>query len=353
MDKDNKPAWLRRVQEQSWEPEILISGIVLFTLFQLPEMIREFNSYLNNNSIAFFADGNLNDTISSALILAVYWLISGFSLHLFLRSVWTAFIGLSYIYPQGINREQLAYQSRFEQILSDEKSFEERILQLERLCSVLFSISFLLFMCVVGTVCYLMLIGIFIYFVINIYPPITQFVLFDLFLIIPGLVYMIDFILLGALKRIPVFSRVYYPVYVVMSVLTLSPFYRGIYYGLVSNNNRWRVILGLILFVIASVIATFYIREDHDILESYELSTLRDDRYRLFYGHYADQYAEHPSARIHIPSDIIDTEVLRVFVVHNSTNDMRAALLCDFDSLSAKGLLAYHLHQGFLRTGPG
>ena len=33
--------WLKRIQEQSWEPEILISGIVLFALTQFPPLIRE------------------------------------------------------------------------------------------------------------------------------------------------------------------------------------------------------------------------------------------------------------------------------------------------------------------------
>lgn len=34
------PSWLKRIQEQSWEPEILISGIVLVALSQLPKAIE-------------------------------------------------------------------------------------------------------------------------------------------------------------------------------------------------------------------------------------------------------------------------------------------------------------------------
>jgi len=44
--KNNVPKWLKRVQENSWEPEILLSGFVLIGLMQLPEKIKHYSDII-------------------------------------------------------------------------------------------------------------------------------------------------------------------------------------------------------------------------------------------------------------------------------------------------------------------
>jgi len=331
MEKGSKPKWLRRVQEQSWEPEILISGLVLFALFQIPDRIDAFSDYLELNSVYFFSDGTINEALASVVKVALYWLIIGFSLHLFLRSVWTAFVGLSYVYGGGVDIEKLPYHRRFKKVIGREPGFDQRIQQLERLCSTLFSVTFLLFMCTIGAICYLLFVGLVAFIYFEIFPPGSSGFSADGFAIILGGVYLIDFITLGGIKRIPYVNRVYYPIYRLMSFITLAPFYRGIYYSFVTNHRRWKVMLGVFLFAAISITWSIAIRQNAEPLSVVDMSVSSDDEF-LYQGHYADAFHDKPSRVIHIPSDIIEGDVLRAFVVHSSAYEERyIKKLCGYE----------------------
>lgn len=351
MEPSSKPGWLRRVQEQSWEPEILISGIVLFALFQMPERIDAFSDYLELNGAFMFSNGTINEVLASVLKVSLYWLMIGFSLHLFLRSVWTAFVGLSYVYRKGIDREQLPYHESFLKILDREPSYDLRIQQLERFCSTLFSISFLLFMCMVGAILYLFFIGGLAFLWFEIFPPQGQSFSADLIIITIGGLYMIDFITLGGIKRIPVLNRLYYPLYRLMSVITLAPFYRGIYYGFVTNHTKWKVMLGILLFVVISITWSTGIRSEREIFSTVDFEVV-NDRFHSFSGHYIDAFGDSPSQRIQIPSDVIEGDVLPVFVVHSSRYEERQIKpLCDYDAVvEQKGSLSDSLKLVCLKS---
>lgn len=317
MEPSSKPGWLRRVQEQSWEPEILISGIVLFALFQMPERIDAFSDYLELNGHFMFSNGTINEVLASTLKVSLYWLMIGFSLHLFLRSVWTAFIGLSYVYREGINRDRLPYHPSYLKILDREPSYDLRIQQLERFCSTLFSVSFLLFMCMLGAILYFLFIGGLAFVWYETFPSQEQEFSADLIIIGIGGLYMIDFITLGGIKRIPYLNRIYYPLYRLMSIVTLAPFYRGIYYGFVTNHTKWKVMIGIFLFVVISIAWAIGIRTEQAPFSAVDF-VIESDRFHSFSGHYADVFEDQPSRVVHIPSDVITGDVLPVFVVHSS-----------------------------------
>jgi len=86
---------LQRLQEQSWESEILILGIVLFALIKIPPYINE---YLNLNSVWTLSNGNVDESLTATLLTANYWLMLWFSILFFVRNMWAAFAGLSYAY---------------------------------------------------------------------------------------------------------------------------------------------------------------------------------------------------------------------------------------------------------------
>jgi len=332
MESNSNPGWLRRVQEQSWEPEILISGIVLFALFQMPERIDAFSDYLELNGHFMFSNGTINEALASILKVSLYWLMIGFSLHLFSRSVWTAFVGLSYVYRDGINRDRLPYHSSYLKILDREPSYNVRIQQIERFCSTLFSVSFLLFMCMVGAILYLFFVGGMAFLWFELFPPSGQGFSADLIIISIGGLYMIDFITLGGIKRIPYLNRVYYPLYRLMSVITLAPFYRGIYYGFVTNHTKWKVMIGILLFVVISITWSMGIRNERELLSTVDFKA-KNDRFQSFSGHYADAFGEEPSRVVQIPSDVIEMNVLPVFIVHSSGNEEEGIKpLCDYDA---------------------
>jgi hypothetical protein len=65
-----------------------------------------------------------------------------------------------------------------------------------------------------------------------------------------GLIYFLDFITLGWLKRKKGIARFYYPIYRFFSVITLAFIYRPIYYNLLDNKYGRNIILFLIPYLI-------------------------------------------------------------------------------------------------------
>ncbi|MCE2495881.1 MAG: hypothetical protein J4F31_04790 [Flavobacteriales bacterium] len=70
-EQSSQPKWLTRVQEQSWEPEILISGIVLIILTRLPGGIDDFVMFLKTQSPWILFYTNLPENLSAFLKVAI------------------------------------------------------------------------------------------------------------------------------------------------------------------------------------------------------------------------------------------------------------------------------------------
>ena len=89
----------------TWEVELLISGVAVFAMLQLP-------GWLDDRMFALEPrlgdDWRLVLTLfyiyskSAAIVLAVT-----FALHLFLRALWIALVGMHSVYPQGIILDRL------------------------------------------------------------------------------------------------------------------------------------------------------------------------------------------------------------------------------------------------------
>jgi hypothetical protein len=314
-EEQNNPSWLQRVQEQSWEPEILISGIVLFALFQIPSLIEDAADYLNTYTVTIFTDGNVDETLAAILLSATYWLILGFTTHLISRSIWAAFVGLSYVYRDGIKLEELKYGDKYKRIIAKSLDYKDMIVRIEKFCSGVFAVSFLLFMCVVGVSFFLLIVGAIIAILLEVWPEFTDHDHWiDPILMTIMIVYLIDFLSLGLLKRIPVVNKIYYPFYRVMSVLTISPLYRSIYYGIVSNHKKWKVALGMSVFVTLTIFIAISIKNEAKLFSTLEMAADSGPDY-IFPGNYRNLANGSPSKRFILESDVIDKNVAKVFLV--------------------------------------
>ncbi len=135
MDKSDTPGWLREIQNKSWEPEILISGITLTFLFIITNHIYNFYGMLVQDFAVWSAIArNLN--IVSLIILNGLKII--LIIHLTLRGVWTGFVGLSYVFPDGVNKQNMPESK---QNIDYDKP-ETFVIKIEKICSLLFSFIF-------------------------------------------------------------------------------------------------------------------------------------------------------------------------------------------------------------------
>lgn len=319
------PKWLTELQQRSWEPEILLSGIVLYGMFKVPELLDDFLAFFKLN---IFGNSQDIDNLVALFKMGIYWLISGLILHLICRGIWIGMVGLSYTFPNGIRHDKLNYKGKFGDKVSQTPSYELIVIRLEKISSSLFSISFMLFMSLIGG---------YLFFLVLIIAPFTIIYIsfdvsfsgsfFDAFqvyvMVVLGfaIVALIDFITLGYLRRFSWFAKVYWPLHRFVSFLTLSRFYRPIYYGVVTNFNKWVFFIFLLVFTVVSISGagsitdTTYAGDPYSRLELWENTR----GYMAYSGYYDDQNQDLPSIRASIPSDIVTGDVLRLFVVANIT----------------------------------
>jgi len=128
---------------------------------------------------------------------------------------------------------------------------------------------------------------------------------------------------------------VYWPIHKFVSVLTLSRFYRPIYYGVVTNFSKWTFFIFLLAFTFISIFGAGSIVDTTFPGDSYSRLELWDDTkgYMAYTGYYDDQNQELPSKQASIPSDIITGDVLRLFVVANISNEDAMLTHMSLDSL--------------------
>ena len=127
----------------TWELELLISGAVLFALFQLPGALNAFFARLEPHLTAAVAPAELLVALYARAI--VYALIASFVVHLVARAYWVGLVGLHSVFPRGVQWDELragpisldVYRERF-------ASLPAVIARVDNFCSVIFSFAFLL-----------------------------------------------------------------------------------------------------------------------------------------------------------------------------------------------------------------
>jgi len=318
MNKEHKvPEWLTKAQDGSWEAEILISGILLFALFNIPDMVEtlRFKIFREFGMSDFMRVGSL------FMVAAVYWLIIGFVTHMVMRGLWIGLVGLSYVFPKGINREKIDYHQKFNNDIQKIPFITDSIIRLESFCSLIFSVSFLFFTNILG-------LSIFVAIVMGVPAAIGNLdsgvlsviaLVFSFFTGFAGLVYFIDYLGFGFIKRISWLAPVYYPVYRVLNVLTLSFLYRNIYYTLITNVKKKYIYSILIIYTFI----TFLLTINLSTVKIFTGSTLDffTSNYQTFLNptYYDNLKGEKHANKASIQSDIISDGVVRLFLVHYAT----------------------------------
>ncbi|MEM9888109.1 MAG: hypothetical protein AAF849_19605 [Bacteroidota bacterium] len=140
-EPSSKLSWLKLLELQSWQAELLISGAIIAGLLQLPEIyINWIEGYLLESSeLGFWFL-----TMTSLLILAgINALVFFLGLHFFLRSMWIALLGLNSVYPNGINVQSTQgagpkYWKKTKEKYPNLSAYNE---ELDRFCSLIFSIA--------------------------------------------------------------------------------------------------------------------------------------------------------------------------------------------------------------------
>jgi hypothetical protein len=246
---------LQKLQEESWQLELLISGFAIFGLFTAIPIITESLKEAENSQQIYKFVISLIGTISC------YILIFNLLLHVLLRGLWIGALGLRYV-SGDIDYDSLNYSQKFTKYLTKRVgSFDKYIGTLENYCSVIFAVSFLLIFYVLAitfTILAIALIGTQLLDNDNLPNWLSQGVGITLivFLIFGMFFTLIDFITLGFLKKKKWTSKIYFPIYWVFSFITLSFLYRPLVYNFLDNKFGKRLSFSLVPFYILIALGT-------------------------------------------------------------------------------------------------
>tara|TARA_B100001287_G_C22557800_1_gene469980 strand:+ start:325 stop:909 length:585 start_codon:yes stop_codon:yes gene_type:complete len=137
---ENKiPSWLQKIQENSSELELLISGGAIFGLLKLS---NGFVNFLKNYKLVYDFQ-ILNVDVLDFLVLfrfAISLLIIGFLAHLIVRAYWLSLVCLNYVFPKGINFNKLNFRKPFKVNSEIRNDLYNEIIKADKACGlILFS----------------------------------------------------------------------------------------------------------------------------------------------------------------------------------------------------------------------
>ena len=236
---------LKKLQEESWQLELIISGFAIFGLFTayptIAERVEESGSTKQVYNFVIFFVAQISCGI----------LIFNLLLHVLLRGLWIGTLGLRYV-SGDIEYEELKYSEKFTNFLKKKVgSFDKYIATLENYCSIIFAISFLLIFYVLAltfTIIVIALIGNYVIGNESLPDWLRYFVGIPLliFFLIGMLLSFIDFVTLGFLKKKKWISKIYFPIYFIYSFITLSFLYRPLVYNFLDHKFGRRLSFTLV-----------------------------------------------------------------------------------------------------------
>lgn len=236
--------WLEKLQQESWQLELLISGFALFGIYATKSYIADINITLDYNTSGL----SRAIVVSIAFLLERGWYIFFFNLvvHVIMRGLWIGAIGLRYV-SNDINYSKFRYNEIFLRYLEKNVGdYDQYIEKLEKFCSIIFAYTFLLFLLLLSLILYFIQVVV-IFGLNNNFEPNSNF--FFLLTAIGtlyvglGLIVFLDFITLGALKKITnsTFSKIYKWIYIYFGYSTLSVLYRPLLFNFIDNRytKKW------------------------------------------------------------------------------------------------------------------
>lgn len=307
---------LDRLQQESWQLELLISGFAIFGLFSAIGPIEA------NFEIAKH-DTKLAETILWYTIKVSCWiLISNLLIHVILRGLWIGALGLRYV-SGDIDYDELKYVPKFTKHLQKRiGSFDRYIGNLENYCSILFAVSFLFIFYFLACLFTLLSILFTVFLFMDtdldgIWEKISVFIgiVLILFILAGAFLTFVDFLSQGFLKKKKWIAKLYFPLYRVFSIITLSFLYRPLVYNFLDNRFGRRlsfILVPVYVFILFSSTYSYnksnYLKEDRKSSEVYANP-----------HNYEDQLKSKTDFinTATIPSKIIKDSHLNVFIVFN------------------------------------
>ncbi len=335
MEEKNKIQWFEKLRLNSWEVEILIVGFVLVMLFNIPDTLSLELSKTLRNLTAHEAGDFIIWLIRfiTVVILSsiIQILIVSFSVYLGLRGFWVGILGLSSVYPKGINIKKLNFNTIFNKQIS-QYNFNNFIIRIDNICSSIFSFSFLISFSIVSLCLFFIEFISLSSFLYNITEVDWIGDIITLPFGIFGFLFFIDYFLFGILKKIKwkPFGYVFNIIDKFYKYITFIFIYDTLYYAFISNVKRRIIFLLLVGFVLFSYHFDSFELEKPAYFPNFKSSKniMKSRNYEDNFkqkDHYDEnQYPRYPF----IQSDIITENYLKLHIPYHASMNIPIENLC-------------------------
>ncbi|WP_026952566.1 hypothetical protein [Algoriphagus mannitolivorans] len=287
MEKQSEITWLEHLQRNSWEPEVIISGISLAVLFIIPSRLFEV-------SVVLIQDYGLEQIPAQLILVYFSLIITVFKIflviHLVMRFIWAGMLGITYAFPDGVIKEKLFKYSQTVEYPHP----NIYLLKLERWCSMLYGFPISLAVPIFSITVYLILL-------IGIY------LVFNLDFQVVYLVFMVSIIFFTIASFVGKNSRIKNKVGSSMSG-TIGAVYQ-------SNLGKWAFVIFSLLLVL---ISAPFITQDLSGFSSYQIQVNLDQEDfdwpndREYFEEYNSEKKRFP--RVWTPTKRVNESVLEIFL---------------------------------------
>ena len=341
---------LDKLQQESWQLELIISGFAIYGLFNALEPLEiEYLISIKNNQAIY-------KNILQALRSGTYILMGSLLIHVILRGLWIGALGLRYVSGE-IDYDRLNYTQKFTGFLKERVgSFDHYISRLENICSTVFALAFLMIFYFLSYFLVVVVFGAIVFLVqksgwfsddaVVTITAISGFIYFILVFFL-----FFDFITLGGLKRDKWTSKYFFPIYRFFGFITLAFLYRPLVYNFLDQKRaRWVSTFILPAYLLGTVFLSFFgmVNSNYQIFGQGSSSVFTSK------NNYEDQLIEKTDLVqfVSLPSKVIDKPYMRVFVGFNDFLE-EAVLAKDSSLIPEKDRRGYSFRLGKFLSAPG
>lgn len=318
IKKNQDLTWLEHLQKNSWEPEVIISGITLAVLFIIPSKLFDFSVILIQDYGLEAIPGKMV-LVYATLVVTVFKIF--LVIHLIMRFIWAGMLGITYAFPQGVIKENLFKYSQN----VDYPHPNSYLIKLERWCSMLYGFP-------ISVAVPLLSISLYLSALLGLY------ILFDLEFQVIYVIFMLSMLVLVVASFAKKESKVKHSIGKSMSG-TIGAVYQ-------SNLGKWA--FTYFSFLLLAISAPF-ISSDLSGFSDYEINVSLDDaeyEWPKDEGYFEEYNSEkNRFARVWTTHKTVNSEALNIYLPHykreeNSQNRMNELLLNE-DSIQWNKLETY------------
>ena len=320
MEKRNIPKWLQNLQENSWELELLISGGAIFTLIQITDL---FIAWLDTlRMISPILGTNI---VFMSVLLTFKMLTFGFIAHLCLRAYWLSLVCINYVYPNGIKFNKIRREQPFKSKIDPEVDLQEQITNVDRYCGTVMYMSITSVFIIAGFLFGFVLLWILYLTYQKSFTPDDNFgsVIYSI-LIYAYVIYIIDFLFFGLLRKIKYMSYLVYPFFYFFDLISFRKGYQRSLWLFNTNINKLKLVFSLVLYISISGVGAFFSMRKQ--LKWANFWDKRDNMYNLSdneyinHRHYMDQWSDKVFF-YGVSSKIQQTNFMEVFIRYDKWHD--------------------------------